>query len=393
MSTKTNFMRALVGLAILALVFSMTGSVYAQDDAALPVGELWGAEGVAHPNGCFAVGWAGDPDDAAAEVDIRILADGVEVVSGPTFSVPEGHVFFFNLWGLISNYTDHMIVAQAMDQGTGQWVDLAGTPKWLNCVNYDIYVLNVKTGSVERLTTLEDTGEYNPSWSPDGMKIVHDVTDLYSHALYITDVRTKVSTPLGGADGGNNGVWSPNGKWIVFDRVPAGEPNLYLLPPAGGTPKLVVSDAVNGGWSPNSQRLVFERGGGLWTASVRGGDEKQLVEAGYSPAWSPNGMWIAYSFDGDLWKIRVDENGSPSGGPIQLTSSSFDESGPTWSQDSKFIAFVSDVTGEHDVWEIPAEGGTPVWLGGAVGYGDYDAKYSNNGQYIAYDGAILPSTP
>lgn len=393
MSTKTNFMRAMVGLAILALMFSVTGNVYALEEPALPVGELWGAEGVAHPNGCFAVGWAQDPDDVTAEVDIRILADGVEVVAGATFSAPEGHVFFFDLWGLIPNYIEHMIVAQALDAGTGQWVDLAGTPKWLNCVNYDIYVLNIKTGDVERLTTLEGTGEYNPSWSPDGKKIVHDVTDLYFHALYITDVKTHESKALNGGDGGNNGVWSPNGKWIVFDRVPAGDPNLYLLPPAGGTPKLVVSDAVNGGWSPNSQRLVFERGGGLWTASIKGRDEKQVVEAGFNPIWSPDGKWIAYDLEGDLWKIRVNAYGAPAGEPIQLTSGPVNEGGATWSQNSKFIVFASDATGDHDLWQIAAGGGVPTQLRGAIGYGDYDPAYSNNGQYIAYDAPMEPSLP
>jgi Tol biopolymer transport system component len=260
-------------------------------------------------------------------------------------------------------------------------------------INYDLYILNTRTGIVERLTTLEDTGEYNPSWSPDGRKIVHDVAGANLNTLYITDVNTHVSTLLPGADGGNDAAWSPNGKWIVFDRRWNNDLNLYLLPPTGGTPKLVVSNAVNGDWSPNSQRLVFERDGALWTASVKGGDEKKIADAGYSPVWSPNNMWIAYDLNGDLWKVRVNAAGARVGNPIQITSDPANEGGATWSQDSRLIAFSSDLNGDYDIWQMSAAGGAPVRLVRTSIYGDYDPAYSNNGQYIAYDGAREPSQP
>jgi Tol biopolymer transport system component len=384
------FVRALSLALVLVIAFSVTGSASALDEPALPQGEHWGAEGVAHPNSCNATGWAEDSDNPAREVTIRILVDGDEKVSGAT----EGHEFHFNLWGQISNYVDHVIKAQAYDEETGQWVDLASTPKMLNCVNYDIYILNTKTGIVERLTKLGDTGEYNPSWSPDGMKIVHDATDAYFHALYITDVKTHVSKPLPGADGGNDASWSPNGKWIVFDRRwHANDTNLYLLPPSGGTPKLVVSNAVNGDWSPYSQRLVFERDGGLWTASLKGHDEKRIAEAGFSPVWSPNGMWIAYDLNGDIWKVRVNDAGARVGNPVQLTTNPANEGGPNWSPDSKRIVFGSDASGDHDIWRMSAEGGALTRLVRTSIYGDYDPDFASNGQYIAYEGAKEPSQP
>ena len=258
---------------------------------------------------------------------------------------------------------------------------------------YDIYVLNVKTRSVERLTTLEGTGEYNPSWSNDGRKIVHDVVGVDSHALYITDVKTHVSAPLRGADGGNDACWSPNGKWIVFDRRWNNDLNLYVLPPEGGTPRLVVSNAVNGSWSQNSQRLVFERNGALWTASVKGGDEKMIVEAGSNPAWSRNGTWIAYDLNGDLWKVRVNNKGARIGDPIQLTNSPASEGGASWSQNSKQIAFGSGAGGNFEIWQMPAAGGAQVPLVRTSVYGDYDPAYSRNGQSIAYAGARLPPQP
>ena len=272
-------------------------------------------------------------------------------------------------------------------------MDLAGTPRLLNCVNYDIYLLNTKNGNVERLTTLEDTGEYNPSWSPDGKRIVHDVTDANFHTLYITDIKTRVSKPLPGADGGNDADWSPDGSWILFDRGPYGDPSLYLLPPAGGTPTLLVENAISGDWSPDSQRVVFEREGMIWTANIAGGDETLITETGHNPVWSKDGLWIAYDLDGDLWKVGVDLNGSRTGEPVQLTSGPVTEGGATWSNNGKSLAFSSDASGDFDIWEISSAAGAPIQLRGTLGFGDYDPAYSNNGQYIAYDGAMEPSLP
>ncbi|HEX2990940.1 MAG TPA: hypothetical protein VHO49_09695 [Anaerolineales bacterium] len=389
LKSKRMLVHILSIFLILVMAFPATGNVNALMESAPPEGGHDGSEGVGHANSCNAFGWAQDPDDATREVQVRILDNGNEIASGMT----DGHGFSFNLWGLFPTYEDHQITVQAHDEETGAWADLVGTPRWLNCVNYDIYLLNTKSGKVERLTTLEDTGEYNPSWSPDGKRIVHDVTDANFHALYITDIKTRMSQPLPGADGGNDADWSPDGSWILFDRGPYGDPSLYLLPPAGGTPALLVENAIRGDWSPDSQRVVFEREGTIWTASIAGGDETLVAETGSNPVWSKDGLWIAYDLDGDLWKVGVDLNGSRTGEPVQLTSGPVNEGGPTWSNNGRSIVFSSDASGDFDIWEISSSGGAPIQLRGALGFGDYDPAFSNNGQYIAYDGAMQPSVP
>jgi len=109
--------------------------------------------------------------------------------------------------------------------------------------------------------------------------------------------------------------------------------------------------------------------------------------------WSPDWMWSAYDLDGEIWKIEVDEYGARVGAPIQLTSGPVGEAGPTWSQNGGSIAFISNASGDYDIWKIPADGGMPVQLRGAIGFDEYDPAYSNNGQYIAYEAATEPSTP
>jgi hypothetical protein len=93
---------------------------------------------------CRAEGWAADANDLAADLNIRIFSDGLEVaqdVAG-TFrqDLQDAGVcvdgtcsFSVDLWGLISIDTDHLITVQAQDAQTGEWVDLFDTPRTLNC--------------------------------------------------------------------------------------------------------------------------------------------------------------------------------------------------------------------------------------------------------------------
>jgi len=366
-----------------------------------PWGFHWESEGQVHSQNCYALGVAVDPDDLERDVDVRILADGEWVTTvkaeyyiegGEPFCTDGTCLFFAHLWGLISPIEEHLITAQAYDVETGQWIDLEGTPKTLSCVNYDIYTLNIKTGQVDRISSQEDTGEYNPSWSPDGRYIVYDVTNLFGQDLFITEISTLETTPLPGGEGGNDAAWSPNGLWIVFDRMPYGELNLYLISPGGGVAEVIRTDAANADWAPNSQMLVYEKpsDGSLRTAMVRGRNENLIAVQGITPAWSPNGQWIAYALNGDLWIGQVNVRGILLGDPIQLTSGEAWDGSPTWMNNSRSIVFSSNYGGDYDLWMIPAVGGEPVLLTGVSGIGDYDPEVSNTGNYVAWAGPQIP---
>lgn len=353
---------------------------------------MW-AEGIAHSQDCAAIGWARDPDDPGRILDVQILADGNWVTTTKADICEAGICSFYtSLWGLISPIEEHQITAQAYDVETNQCYDLSGTPKTLCCTNYDIYTINLKTGKVERITTQEETAEYNPSWSPNGKFIVQDVVFPFTQDLYITNLDTRETAPLPGGEGGNDASWSPNGQWIVFGAFVDYLSSLFLISPAGGTPQLIRNDAANGDWAPNSRWLVYQvpGDGSPRTAALNGKGENLLVPKGNSPAWSPNGQWIAYDLDGDLWKARVNLRGVALDDPIQLTSGPALDYGPSWSNNSKTIVFSSLAEDYYDLWMIPAKGGVPVQLTGGPGISDYDPEVSNNGKYVAWSGPQVP---
>jgi len=254
----------------------------------------------------------------------------------------------------------------------------------------DLYVLRLKTGVVTQVTSSSGSGEFNPSFSPNSKKIVHDVLGV-THDLYITDLKTGVSTPLTGGEGGNDAAWSPLGGSIAFDRIPATDPSIYIVPSGGGTPGLVVGDAVDPDWAPLGDWLVFHRpsNGGIYTVDLLGGPV-QYVADGINPVWSPNGQWIAYSYNNNIWKRQVNSSGIPVGSPMAVTFdlSGFDYSQPTWSNNSKTIIFHSNRGGaDHELWSVKASGGTPTLVFGFLGTGGYGPAYSNNGKLVAFAGS------
>jgi len=272
------------------------------------------------------------------------------------------------------------------------WVESNDTAvDWEVPAYYDIYTYDPQTGETVLITkNLRETGEYDPTWSPDGKMIAHDVVSSDSHDIYITKVKSGVSKELRGADGGNDASWSPKGDWIAFDRRWVGDESIYVVPADGGKRKLVREDAVSANWAPSGKRIVFRQpsDGSIRTIAFDGGKggETLVAEYGETPAWSPDGNWIAFNRDGDIWKVQVDNLGEPLGDPIQLTSNPFQDGKPTWTPDSQTIIYDSNFGQDSNLWSVPAAGGTPTWLAGAPIFGEYGPANARKDIAIAFAG-------
>lgn len=240
--------------------------------------------------------------------------------------------------------------------------------------DYDLYLLDTRTDVTSRLTSIAGMGEFNPSISNDGRSVVHDVVSTTGQDLWITSVATGTSTPLTGGEGGNDADWAPNGRLIAFDRYP-GDPSVYTLSPAGGTPTLVVTDARDPSWSGNSQRIVFQRvsDGSVRTVRADGTGETTVAPFGINPAWSPNNQYIAYSDESTLYCVRVGPDGVPDAPPQALTSGAFLDQQPAWA-DARTIVFHrgGPPSFDFDLYTVDCgRSATPTRLTGVVG-GDFD---------------------
>jgi Tol biopolymer transport system component len=98
--------------------------------------------------------------------------------------------------------------------------------------------------------------------------------------------------------------------------------------------------------------------------------------------WSPDGRYIAFEFrPKDHSEVYLLELGG--GAPKLLpTLPGFDNGGPSWSRDGKWVYFYSDRGGEpFQLWKVPTSGGSPVQVtkkGGVFGI------ESEDGQFLYY---------
>ena len=226
--------------------------------------------------------------------------------------------------------------------------------------NPEIYVMDVDGKNQRRLTNHPDN-DLSPSWSPDGKRIVffsnrdghvHVIHGLPAYEIYVMD-----------ADGGNpqnltnnpfddrNPSWAPDGKRIVFqsnrDKDNPQNYEIYVMDADGGNQQNLTENPNEDqypSWSPDGKRIVFSsaREGHfigefgitdeIYVMDVDGGNQQRLTENRVYdewPSWSPDGKRIAFYScrDGNAEIYVMDADG---GNPQNLTNNRHDDASPAW---------------------------------------------------------------
>ena len=116
--------------------------------------------------------------------------------------------------------------------------------------------------------------------------------------------------------------------------------------------------------SPDRKEIVFVSGGDIWTVPSNGGTASLLVSHPATesrPKFSPDGKRLAFvsnrTGNGDIYVLNLETN--------DLSRITFDDSLDNldaWSRDGKWLYFSSssrDIAGMSDVYRVSANGGTP----------------------------------
>jgi Tol biopolymer transport system component len=74
-------------------------------------------------------------------------------------------------------------------------------------------------------------------------------------------------------------------------------------------------------------------------------------------SWSPDGAEIAYTVlltEGDVWQKQIYKMNVDGSGEINLSNNRYDDSGPVWSPDGRWIAYQSmgDKSSSEVLWEV-----------------------------------------
>lgn len=233
-----------------------------------------------------------------------------------------------------------------------------------------IRVTDSAGGNQRQLTTegLED----DLNWSPDGTEIAY-----VSHRTGTGDI--WVVPMAGGAPRqltrdireDNSPRWSADGKWIAFISQRGRQTDLWVVPSAGGTEIRITDDAAEEGniqWVGKRDVLAYHTGitgQALWTVSLEDGKERRLTADSLrvvSPFPSPDGKEVVFQVlrGGGVSDLQVMPM---AGGPARtLLAGTWNNFGPNWSPDGKSIAFLSNRSGNVDIWVVPAAGGEPRQL-------------------------------
>jgi TolB protein len=250
----------------------------------------------------------------------------------------------------------------------------------------EFYTINVDGTGLRRITDGLD-----PVWSPDGERIAF--TRLRDpRGVWVVDAEGSSPRQVFDWHEARYPSWSPDGGQIVFSRQYRGRlqetkrcfqgPKGQVCWTARPNPHYNLGIVrVNDGsfweplpssserslapdWSRVSDQIVYVDVHGLFVQSADGQNRYQLTNDNkdINPVWSPDGDQVAFvRRQHDHWEIYVvDVDG---GNLRRLTNTPEWPDGtvansvaPAWSPDGSYIAFLTDRTGEWEIWFMKADG-------------------------------------
>ncbi len=224
------------------------------------------------------------------------------------------------------------------------------------------------------------------TWRGDGGAIVYarpvDPNDRDGDtALYLLDLATRESHPLPiDAPPGNrfHPRLAPDGRTLAFLLGSEQRARVFRVGLDGGTAaELTASEALVRGmaWLPDSRSLVLSSGRELWQVGRDGGEPRPLaIGNAVQPAIALREPVLVYaevqSTAYNLQDFRVPSADAvpryADAGPVLFGSTRHSRQA-SYSPDGAQIAFVSDRSGDDQVWSGPADGGEPRRLSAFTG--------------------------
>jgi tricorn protease len=266
-----------------------------------------------------------------------------------------------------------------------------------------LWVARLADSSTERVPRT-DSNDFNPMWTAGDPGRVFFLSDRDGPVtLFAYDTAAKKVARILENNGLDIKSASAGPDGIVYEQFGG----LYLLDLKGGKSRRVdvrvaadlagvraryekvEARITNFALSPTGARAIFEARGEILSVPAEKGDVRNLTNssgaADRDPAWSPDGRWIAYFSDesGEYALHLRDQTGRGEVKRISLTSPPSFYYSPTWSPDSKKVAFYDK---RMILWYVPIEKGAPVRVDESLGGGaaTLAPAWSPDSRWIAY---------
>ena len=246
----------------------------------------------------------------------------------------------------------------------------------------ELFKMDPQGNNVARLTTTPDE-EQGVAWSYDNKRIATvrkradgntSRDDIYLMNADGSNGHWARSTPFPYYL--SDPSWSPDGSRLVL--TVAVENGWYLGWLDLATGQIGLFNAAAGGWlgrrpsyDPTGKKIVYcgDRGRTIEQISADGSVHKVLISSTLyvgDPTFSPDGKKLAFTKEvADRLSIadpnlEVFVKSFADGTTTRLTKSPSFDLAPTWSPDGSRIAFTSKRSGQFQIWTMNATGGNPL---------------------------------
>ena len=239
--------------------------------------------------------------------------------------------------------------------------------------------------------------DYQPDWSPDGKSVVYVSYREDAMELWLLDIesgRTRQLSKDLAVD--VEPRWSPDGQRIAYvSTVYHGRFHVFVAEVRDGVladrrrlteetksslPRYYYAaydTEINPVWSPNGEEIMFVSNhghiygtGGFWRMKAQAGAEPREIHYEETtwkarPDFSPDGTKIVYSsYLGRQWHQLwlLPSNG---GDAFPISYGDWDETYARWSPDGRRLAFISNRSGNTELWLQRIPGGAQQKLAAA----------------------------
>jgi tricorn protease len=266
-----------------------------------------------------------------------------------------------------------------------------------------IWLADLSTSAVVPVPR-QNSNDRNPIWVADRIYFLSDrdgPVGLYAYDDTTHSVRTVVANEKGpdisSASAGPGGiVYSQLGALRLYEfesgrarRIPVTLPAEHLQA-RGHFEKLDPQVVLHASLSPTGKRVIFEARGDILSVPVEKGDSRNLTHspgvADRDPAWSPDGKWIAWLSD-ESGEYALHLRAPDGMGPVRKISLGSPPSffyAPIWSPDSRKIAYTDK---RLNLWMLDLDRPTPVKVD-TDRYDSpnhrFDPAWSPDSRWIAY---------
>jgi len=243
----------------------------------------------------------------------------------------------------------------------------------------EVWWASFPAGEEKLVRRLEQIGEFSLGldWSPDGRYLATQdfVPGAGRRAIVLLEpesgaVSQLTSPPPDASRGDSNPAFSPDGGEVAFLRGRLGAEFTICAQAvadgrAVGEPRQITpvrAPIIDFDWSPDGTELIYTMAGSpvLWRIPRSGGEPRELATAqdAQSLALDRGGrrlVYATYRANTDIWRMPGPEAGVMAA-PARFIHSTRNDGQPRYSADGSLIAFVSDRTGEPNIWVADSDG-------------------------------------